>query len=1713
MPFVLEGEEPRVSTYLAGDAAVRLIPNSANFHHKARADLKAGPELKHQVTLFADAKGFRAQARERLALVPEIKHKIKLEADITGFRQAAQAKIDATGRLTAKVHLTIDKTSMSPAINQMKAELAAANLKVKIKVEIDDNGYRLKLLMLTRPISQTIRLDVDSAEIAALRAALSGITIGIGGVANGARSAGRAAGNMGGMFRVALVAVVALAAVSLVPLIGQLAQAAGVLALLPAMALSAGAVIATLGIGISGLSKAFTAKAPKTAAESANQLATAQSRIASSERGLRRAQEDSLRAQAKLNEERRLAVRRLRDMNDELDMSQWDEEGAAIAILRAQESLQRAYSEGTALDQREARNELNRTNESYDQIIKKNQDLRNDVDAANKAGIEGDSNVVDAKRGVQDALEGVVDAQETVTEAYDKGAAAASGQAGAVDELAEAMAKLSPNQKDFVEKTKSLGDEWTKLRMAVGDNLFQDLGDEMLNLGETKLPFLEDKLGGIATEINLGLKRALVDVNDESSRLDWTTIMDNTKASIGPLIDGLSSLWQALQNIAAVGSTFLPGIAGDFADTMQRFEEWTGSQEGQEEIRSFISESMKTLGDVWEFAKSLKNVIAGLFSTSDETGEGMLQGMTDSLNAFANWMKTAEGEQKMKAFWDDVRQGITDIMDMIKGAVVLVDKMTTLGRDLGIITNDSDRVAVSAKDNKYGGGEVTMTREDALKGDRYKDALGRDVTYEGRPLVGQGDWYPGIYADSPGAAALYPGEAAAIARQNAEMNDPTRSQNFPMVRFTPNGAPMVGASPTTGASPISPFGWDGVPKPGTKPAVGAKPWDWAFGDDDPQKSNRPPSVFLPNRGGTGGGSGIGQIGGRSVTRGGARTGGMLEGVNGGLNPADPFPPVPEDYKNPGEWGIFSQLADLGKAFAGIKESSDTNIKNGAETNWTQFTGGVASTILGLTTGDFPTLKTGLSDVGKSILGTTEEGGINWGNLGSKVGEVSLNLVGSIFPGLKTGLSEVGEFALGVVEGFGGNWDRLKNMAAEPINWIIREVINGALKNAWNTVAKVLGLDNWDGVAEIDVSGGDQQRTSRGGGGTFWKGGVTGVMPGYTPGRDPLVIGVSGGEAVMRPEWQRAVGPDHINQMNDIARRDGVGGVRAALAGQYASGGIVQAGAYLTSPIQESMWDAVRTAFPNAELTSGTRTEDVGSGFDNHMGQRAIDLGGPMDQIARWIYQMNQTQPVLELIHAPLNGWENLKNGAPLNYGPGTDADHYDHVHWAMDGMVDSDGKLISSDGGGFWNGVKRLVGAGTNAVQNAAANTFQMAVDTLGKAIPDFGPSLMGQIPKAAYEALTSGMIAKVRGSVDGGGRPGAASTLPPGTGPVVDQVRQVMAQYGWDSGPQWDALDQLISHESGWDPTIRNPSSGAFGLFQFLGATKDAYLPDENPNPGIQAQAGARYIKDRHQDPIGAWSFWQNPQPNPYGGNWYDDGGIANGTGLMAKNVLEPERVLSPVQTRAFEMLVPLFQQVLGFQQGGNPIAVEVVGIGKLPNGQALPVDTGEVNGQPLQGATFGPNGEYIPAETPDYTGNLTDLAKPPPLFSTTTEGKYASSIATSLGFGKQVEKLKSKEQAASDLGSSIQAAMMAAAGGPEAYAAHAATTTAAGFDKITKNFADYIPEASGGMLESALSMVGGAMAGATVNTGLSADRVLGVVQDAQNRQARRANPRRTRR
>ncbi|WP_367321060.1 transglycosylase SLT domain-containing protein [Streptomyces sp. HUAS ZL42] len=86
----------------------------------------------------------------------------------------------------------------------------------------------------------------------------------------------------------------------------------------------------------------------------------------------------------------------------------------------------------------------------------------------------------------------------------------------------------------------------------------------------------------------------------------------------------------------------------------------------------------------------------------------------------------------------------------------------------------------------------------------------------------------------------------------------------------------------------------------------------------------------------------------------------------------------------------------------------------------------------------------------------------------------------------------------------------------------------------------------------------------------------------------------------------------------------------------------------------------------------------------------------------------------------------------------------------------------------------------------------------------------------------------------------------------------QSMARQMVPSG-QFQCFSNIVDHESSWNYHAVNPSSGAYGLFQALPASKYSSAgSDWQTNPATQIKWGLNYMNSRYGSPCDAWSFWQ---------------------------------------------------------------------------------------------------------------------------------------------------------------------------------------------------------------------------------------------------------------
>ncbi|SIL71790.1 NlpC/P60 family protein [Mycobacteroides abscessus subsp. abscessus] len=405
------------------------------------------------------------------------------------------------------------------------------------------------------------------------------------------------------------------------------------------VASSVGAVV----IGTRGVTDAFKAYSAvqKDSVDAARQQVQANRNVADATRQLNTAVKD--------------AKRNLEDLNAQLRDAPLDEAEAVMNVQEARAEQAKTWGK-TGLEMQRDNLAVLKSESRLAETRRRNVRLSEDVAEANRKGVKGNDSVVAA-----------MDRLSTATENAGK-------SSGALKEWEQAMGRLSPQAREFVNTLTGMSGAWTKVRESTQDGLFAGLGDDVKQLGEVGLPVLERGLTGIASAINSNLKTAMGSLKQGKNVNAFESIFGNTAeaqkrldGAIKPMIDGFMQL-------AAVGSRFLPQLSTAFGDVMRRFEAFTNRSAKDGSLDRWIKrgmQAMKDLGNSLINIGSVLNTISEAFVGTG--GKGLLSHLESGTKRLSEFLKSAEGQEKLKKFFLDARNELehwkpvlSDVWGMIR---------------------------------------------------------------------------------------------------------------------------------------------------------------------------------------------------------------------------------------------------------------------------------------------------------------------------------------------------------------------------------------------------------------------------------------------------------------------------------------------------------------------------------------------------------------------------------------------------------------------------------------------------------------------------------------------------------------------------------------------------------------------------------------------------------------------------------------------------------------------------------------------------------------------------------------------------------------------------------------------------------------------------------------------------------------------------------------
>ena len=203
--------------------------------------------------------------------------------------------------------------------------------------------------------------------------------------------------------------------------------------------------------------------------------------------------------------------------------------------------------------------------------------------------------------------------------------------------LAADMASLAPAAQSTVVAVRALQPVFDGLRLDVQQALFKGLSTEVASLGHQYLPVLRDGLGGVAGSLNGTAGGLAVFLASARTAGDLSGIFGNTASAVRILGGALVPVITALRDVAAVGATFLPQLAGQATNLAVRFGAFVEQARQSGQLATWIGNALGVIGQLIDLVRNLGGIVGAVFSAMQQAGAtslGVLVSLTGNLNTF-----------------------------------------------------------------------------------------------------------------------------------------------------------------------------------------------------------------------------------------------------------------------------------------------------------------------------------------------------------------------------------------------------------------------------------------------------------------------------------------------------------------------------------------------------------------------------------------------------------------------------------------------------------------------------------------------------------------------------------------------------------------------------------------------------------------------------------------------------------------------------------------------------------------------------------------------------------------------------------------------------------------------------------------------------------------------------------------------------------------------
>lgn len=236
----------------------------------------------------------------------------------------------------------------------------------------------------------------------------------------------------------------------------------------------------------------------------------------------------------------------------------------------------------------------------------------------------------------------------------------------------EAFDALSASGQHLAIAIKELTPRFDDLRHATQDAVFEGLNKQVKPLADIYFPMLRAEMVRVGDAFNVASLSLVKFFEQKKTAADLQGALHSMQVAVTNVLLAAKPLAQAFVDIFVTSTARLPALTKGIGDAAARFAGFIRAARETGQLGAWIDKGVQTVKLLGQTVGNVGSIILSVFRSATVEGGNLVQKMAEVTGRVADLLKSAKGQEALKAVFDTIRAAIAAVTPVVEALAPLL---------------------------------------------------------------------------------------------------------------------------------------------------------------------------------------------------------------------------------------------------------------------------------------------------------------------------------------------------------------------------------------------------------------------------------------------------------------------------------------------------------------------------------------------------------------------------------------------------------------------------------------------------------------------------------------------------------------------------------------------------------------------------------------------------------------------------------------------------------------------------------------------------------------------------------------------------------------------------------------------------------------------------------------------------------------------------------